>query len=174
MAQTVSLLLSAQHSADLERVIEDRRRPVKHAQRAQIILLSAERLPVLVSWRSWGARWCGIGLRALGLALLVAAVAGPRWPDLRTRIDTEGIAIMMLVDVSGSMGEKDFDWDGERISRLDAVKRCFRLFVEGGRAGEAPEALPENVVTRSRRVGRAAPLPPAAGEAIGAGTDDRG
>jgi Homeodomain-like domain len=47
MAQTVSLLLSAQHSADLEGVIEDRWRSAKHVQRAQIILLSAERLPVL-------------------------------------------------------------------------------------------------------------------------------
>jgi DNA invertase Pin-like site-specific DNA recombinase len=47
MARTVSLLLSAQHSADLQRVIEDRGRPVKHVQRAQIILLSADRLPVL-------------------------------------------------------------------------------------------------------------------------------
>src|ERR1700677_5154628 len=47
MAQSVSLLLSAQHGADLEGVIGDRGRPVKHVQRAQIILLSAERLPVL-------------------------------------------------------------------------------------------------------------------------------
>lgn len=47
MARTVSLLLSAQHSADLQGVIEDRGRPVKPVQRAQIILLSAERLPVL-------------------------------------------------------------------------------------------------------------------------------
>jgi Ca-activated chloride channel family protein len=38
----------------------------------------------------------------------------------------------MLVDVSGSMAERDFDWNGEPISRLDAVKRAFRLFVEGG------------------------------------------
>ena len=47
MAQTVSLLLSAQGRAGLEEVIEDRRRPVKHVQRARIILLSADRLPVL-------------------------------------------------------------------------------------------------------------------------------
>jgi DNA invertase Pin-like site-specific DNA recombinase len=46
MARTVSLLLSAQQSADLQGVIKDRGRPVKHVQRAQIILLSAERLPV--------------------------------------------------------------------------------------------------------------------------------
>jgi transposase len=75
MAQTVSLLLSAQHSADLEGVIEDRGRPVEHVQRAQIILLSAERLPVLeianrigisrpMVWR-WQRRFAEEGIEGL-------------------------------------------------------------------------------------------------------------
>jgi DNA invertase Pin-like site-specific DNA recombinase len=75
MAQTVSLLLSAQHGADLEGVIEDRGRPVKHVQRAQIILLSAERLPVLeianrigisrpMVWR-WQQRFAEEGIEGL-------------------------------------------------------------------------------------------------------------
>jgi transposase len=75
MAQTVSLLLSAQHSADLEGVIEDRGRPVKHVQRAQIILLSAGRLPVLeianrvgvsrpMVWR-WQQRFAEEGIEGL-------------------------------------------------------------------------------------------------------------
>src|SRR5580698_10109956 len=62
MARTVSLLLSAQYSADLQGVIEDRGRLVKHVQRAQIILLSAERLPVLeIAKRVGNSRpmvWC--------------------------------------------------------------------------------------------------------------------
>ncbi len=41
----------------------------------------------------------------------------------------------MAVDVSGSMGEHDFLWDGAPVSRLDAVKQVFRLFVEGGNGG---------------------------------------
>jgi Ca-activated chloride channel family protein len=77
-------------------------------------------------------RGIGAAVRAMALALIVVALAGPRWPDLRTRIPTEGIAISMLVDVSGSMAEPDFDWQGEPITRLDAVKKVFRLFVEGG------------------------------------------
>jgi Ca-activated chloride channel family protein len=32
------------------------------------------------------------------------------------------------------MAERDFDWRGERISRLDAAKRAFRMFVDGGDA----------------------------------------
>jgi Ca-activated chloride channel family protein len=94
------------------------------------------------------ARWGGAGLRAAGLVALLLALAGPRWPDLRTRINTEGIAITMLVDVSGSMAERDFHWSDERISRLDAVKRAFRLFVAGGDGpdGEHLEGRPEDLV----------------------------
>ncbi len=86
----------------------------------------------LPAGRSRWARWGGALLRTLALLLVVLALAGPRWPDLRTRIDTEGIALVMLVDVSGSMAEPDFDWHGTGISRLEAVKRVFRLFVAGG------------------------------------------
>ncbi len=98
-------------------------------------------LPRVISWRARLARWGGRGLRLLGLALLMVAAAGPRWPDLRRQIDTEGIAILMVVDVSGSMAEKDFDWNGQTISRLDAVKRVFRLFVAGGQSEELPEGV---------------------------------
>lgn len=80
------------------------------------------------------ARGGGAGLRALGLLLVVLALSGPRTPDLRTRIDTEGIAVFMAFDVSGSMNERDFDWNLERLRRIDAVKRAFRLFVDGGTA----------------------------------------
>jgi Ca-activated chloride channel family protein len=91
------------------------------------------------------ARYAGLCLRLFSLAALALALAGPRWPDLRTRLDTEGIALMMVVDASGSMAERDFDWNGEPISRLDAVKRVFRLFVAGTASGETlptPRATP--------------------------------
>ena len=75
MAQTVSLLLSAQGRTGLEGIIEDRCRPVKHVQRAQIILLSADRLPVLevakrvgisrpMVWR-WQQRFAEAGVDSL-------------------------------------------------------------------------------------------------------------
>src|SRR5262249_31245594 len=72
------------------------------------------------------------GARGLALTALVIALAGPRVPDQQTRLPTEGIAIAMLVDVSGSMAEKDFDWEGEPIARIVAVRRAFELFVTGG------------------------------------------
>ena len=76
MARTVSFLLWAQHSVDLQGVIEDRGRPVKHVQSgAQIILLSAERLQVLeiakrvgisrpMVWR-WQQRFAEEGIEGL-------------------------------------------------------------------------------------------------------------
>jgi transposase len=75
MAQTVSLLLSAEDRAGLRGLIEDRRRPMKHVQRAQIVLLSADRLPVLeiakrvgisrpMVWR-WQQRFAEEGLDGL-------------------------------------------------------------------------------------------------------------
>lgn len=82
--------------------------------------------------RGPAARWGSAVLRGIALTCLVLAVSGLRWPDQTTRISTEGIAIQIVVDVSGSMAEQDFDWRGERISRLEAVKRAFRLFVAGG------------------------------------------
>jgi len=70
-------------------------------------------------------------LHSSALLTLTLALAGPRWP-LPTPISTEGIAIALAVDVSGSMREIDFDWNGTLISRIDAVKRVFQLFVQGG------------------------------------------
>ena len=83
-------------------------------------------------------RWGGAGIRALALLLIVLAMSGPRWPDRRTRLPTQGIAISMVVDVSGSMAEPDFIWQGQRVTRLEAVKRAFDLFVAGG---DGPESV---------------------------------
>ncbi len=97
---------------------------------------SAANFSVLAGRRARVARVGGALLRAAALVCIVVALAGPRTPDLRTRIDTEGVAIFIAVDVSGSMAERDFDWHGQPISRLDAAKNAFRLFVDGGPAPE--------------------------------------
>ncbi|MBY0298105.1 MAG: IS630 family transposase [Methylobacterium sp.] len=47
MAQTVCVILAEAEKARLRTISEDRARPFKHIQRARIVLLSAERLPVL-------------------------------------------------------------------------------------------------------------------------------
>lgn len=71
-------------------------------------------------------------LRSLAVALLVLAIARPQKADEETRISTEGIAIQLVLDRSGSMKNEDFiDARGRRMTRLDAVKNVVRQFVEG-------------------------------------------
>jgi Ca-activated chloride channel family protein len=81
----------------------------------------------------WLVRHGGFSLRLAGLALLILALAQPRWPDLRTRLETEGVALLLVLDVSGSMSERDFTLAGHSITRLEAVQRVFRAWVAGGR-----------------------------------------
>jgi hypothetical protein len=47
MAQTVSVIVGVEDRARLAAIIGDRNRPLKHVQRARIVLLSADRLSVL-------------------------------------------------------------------------------------------------------------------------------
>jgi hypothetical protein len=46
MAQPVSIIVGAEDRARLAAILGDRNRPLKHGERANIIMLSAERLPV--------------------------------------------------------------------------------------------------------------------------------
>lgn len=77
-------------------------------------------------------RFVGIGSRLLVLLLLILALATPRWTVAETRLPAEAISIGIVLDVSGSMAEADYIWDGLALRRVDAVKKVFRLFVEGG------------------------------------------
>ena len=54
MSQTVSLVLSSSVRTALQQIVDDRRRSLKHILRAQIVLLSDHRLPVLEIARQAG------------------------------------------------------------------------------------------------------------------------
>jgi hypothetical protein len=47
MGQTVSVIVSAEERARLAAIVADRSRPLKHVQRARIVLHSADRLSAL-------------------------------------------------------------------------------------------------------------------------------
>jgi Ca-activated chloride channel family protein len=85
-------------------------------------------LPVTWALR---AKRCLPWVRLLGLALVVIALARPQRGREEFRIRSEGIAIQMCLDRSGSMQAMDFQIDGEQVDRLTAVKRVFRDFVVG-------------------------------------------
>ncbi len=69
-------------------------------------------------------------LRTLAVIALIAALARPQAGG-EYHASKEGIAIQMVLDVSGSMAEEDFIIEGRRARRLDAVKLVFEDFVLG-------------------------------------------
>ncbi len=71
-------------------------------------------------------------VRLFGLVIIVFALARPQRGLHEFRVSTEGIAIQMCIDRSGSMRAMDFEIDGERVDRLEAVKDVFHDFVDGG------------------------------------------
>jgi Ca-activated chloride channel family protein len=84
--------------------------------------------------RSWRSRfaWVPDALLALATLALVVALAGPRIGERNSRVNREGIAIMMVIDRSGSMRALDLSTEDEERTRLDAVKQVFEEFVLGG------------------------------------------
>jgi Ca-activated chloride channel family protein len=70
-------------------------------------------------------------LRALVLILTIVAIARPQWGVEATKIQREGIAIAMVIDVSGSMAALDLQIGARQANRLEVVKETFRDFVSG-------------------------------------------
>jgi Ca-activated chloride channel family protein len=69
-------------------------------------------------------------LRMLAMLALIVALARPQSGG-EYHDTSEGIAIQMALDVSGSMATEDFVLDGRPVRRLDVVKRVFEDFVLG-------------------------------------------
>ena len=66
-----------------------------------------------------------------GWSLVVIALAQPVWVGDPVSRDIAARDMLLVVDLSGSMEATDFSTDsGEKVSRLDAVKRVLGEFVE--------------------------------------------
>ncbi len=77
-------------------------------------------------------------LKYLAFALMVTAMARPQWGTRQTSILTEGINLVLAVDVSESMAALDFKRDGKIVNRLEAVKGVVQDFItkrQGDRIG---------------------------------------
>lgn len=77
-------------------------------------------------------------LEVIGVLFIVFALARPQSGRTESRIFGEGIAIELVLDVSGSMEALDFQLDGKTVNRLTAVKRVIRDFSLGSRENSLP------------------------------------
>ncbi|MCS7012136.1 MAG: VWA domain-containing protein [Chloroherpetonaceae bacterium] len=75
-------------------------------------------------WLQLG-RYMPLGLRILALSFLIVALARPRLENQRQTVYAEGIDIMMVIDLSGSMLAEDF----EPKNRIEAAKEVAIDFI---------------------------------------------
>lgn len=70
------------------------------------------------------------GLCFLIWALILIALAGPRWVGPPIPLAREGYNLMLALDLSGSMELPDMRLHGRPVSRLTIVKRAAEAFVQ--------------------------------------------
>jgi transposase len=131
MGQTVCILLGTEDRARLAAVVGDRNRPHKHVQRARIVLLSADRLPVLQVSRQTGAgrpavwRWQQRFAEEGVAGLLRDKTRKPG----RARLSPATIAKVLALPCSEPPGEATH-WTGRMVAKatgvsLSAVQRLW-------------------------------------------------
>ena len=84
--------------------------------------LSAQQQTLNRRWPLW--------LAVLAWCLLIAAGTRPQWLGEPIEQAVSGRDLMLAVDVSGSMEERDFVIDNHRVDRLTAVKKVATDFIK--------------------------------------------
>jgi Ca-activated chloride channel family protein len=77
-------------------------------------------------------------LKISGLIFLILALARPQFGDKKISVTTEGVNIILALDLSESMRALDFKKDNKIVTRLEAVKGVVFDFImkrEGDRIG---------------------------------------
>src|SRR5271163_4755356 len=122
MAQTVSVIVSEEDRQRLAAIVSDRSRPLKHVQRARIILRSAERLNVLdvaeavgisrpAVWR-WQARYAEQGVEGL--------LRDKTRPPGKRPLSTAKVAEVLALTCSEPPGEVTH-WTGRAVAKMADV-----------------------------------------------------
>ena len=94
------------------------------------VLADRSRAEQLLSWKMW--------LAAIAWILLVLATARPERIGDELDVPVSGRNLMLAVDLSGSMDQKDFELGARRVDRLTATKAVASDFIsrrEGDRIG---------------------------------------
>ena len=61
---------------------------------------------------------------------IVLAAMRPQWVGEAVELPVTGRSVMLAVDLSGSMKEKDLEIEGRAVTRLEVVKSVLRPFIE--------------------------------------------
>ncbi len=69
-------------------------------------------------------------LRTFALVSLILALARPQAGKGTQEIESSGVDIVLVIDVSGSMIAHDFELNGEPVDRLTVVRKVVREFIE--------------------------------------------
>ena len=75
--------------------------------------------------------WLPSAFTFIAITTMIFSLARPRDGKEKTQIDSEGIAIELVVDRSSSMRALDFKIDGNHVNRLSAIKNVAGQFVLG-------------------------------------------
>jgi Ca-activated chloride channel homolog len=74
-------------------------------------------------------KWVVPVAKLTGLGLLIMAMARPQWGTQQMEIKTEGINIVLAMDLSESMAALDFKKQGNVVNRLEAAKAVVSEFI---------------------------------------------
>ncbi|MFN0133137.1 MAG: vWA domain-containing protein [Phycisphaerales bacterium] len=95
--------------------------------------------------RSWRVRvrWLPSAMRLASLALLIVAIARPQETSGQRKTSTEGVALQIVMDRSGSMREP-IEYEGAEATKLEVVQRVLAAFVLGD--GKALKGRPGDMI----------------------------
>ncbi len=89
-------------------------------------------VPFAAAWHRPSAvspsRWRAL-LATLALVLLAFALARPQRVEEKHEVHSQGYDIVLCIDLSGSMLSEDYEKDGERLNRLQAIKPVIQAFI---------------------------------------------
>jgi Ca-activated chloride channel family protein len=105
---------------------------LRHARRRRAVIRFSDgevlaRLPL--SWAVALHQFLPV-LHAVGLVLVVVALARPQRGVAESRVKTQGVDIVLLMDVSTSMRAVDLSTGAREINRLDAAKQVIEKFIK--------------------------------------------
>jgi Ca-activated chloride channel homolog len=99
--------------------------------RPALVFAPLQRLSKEIHMPRGGARQWGLDvLRYLILTVCIAGLARPQLPYGALPDHAKGVDIMLTLDFSNSMNVRDYTWEGQSVSRLEALIEVIKMFIE--------------------------------------------